>query len=165
MSALFAFPHNSSAQLDQWAYWDNGVSESWWFSSADFGKEEAVTAVKLWQRIGEEIKEQQSDELGGDYFRGGETHGTFLRWSNKTGFVMAHVDKCQAKVMGLSYGRAEGSSTKIEFFPEFSKSHKSNHSHSQSSDLNRLRFVPVNWRGSIMLVAEHEMADFGDFVA
>ena len=164
LSAVFAFPKTSSAQLDQLGYWENGISEPWWFSSADFNKEDTVTAVKLWHTIGEEIKQQQGGELGGTYFRGGETHGTFLRWSSKTGFVMANVDKCQARVMLLRYGRVEGSSTKIDFLPEFSKP-GTPHSHSHSSSLNQLRFVPVKWRGSLMLVAEHEMSDFGDFVA
>jgi hypothetical protein len=40
------------AQIDKWGYWQNGVTEAWWFSTAEFKTEEAEEAVARWHRIG-----------------------------------------------------------------------------------------------------------------
>ena len=159
--------HSASAQLDQWGYWNNGVTESWWLSSGDFSREDAVNAVSIWKRIGVANQDVSGKAWAGDYFSGSDTHGTYMRWSQHAGFIIAHIDKCQAKVMGVTYGRVEASPTLVQFFPEFNKmalkSH--GHSHSQSPALTALRFVPVEWGEAHLLVPEGEMSDFGDYIA
>jgi hypothetical protein len=107
----------ASAQLDQWGYWENGVTEHWWLASEDFTAGDATNAVARWNQIGE-VKDKGA--WAGDYFRGGETHGTYLRWS-PAGFVIAGVDKCAARVMTLAYGRVEVTPALIQFFPELDK--------------------------------------------
>lgn len=159
----------ASAQLDQWGFWENGLTEHWWFSSRDFKAEDATGAVARWGGIGE-VKE--ADTWAGDYFRGGETHGTYMRWS-PAGFVIAHVNKCEARVTGLVYGRVEVTPTAVQFFPELDKesagSHGGHHGgaapQSPAAPRAVLRFVPVRWRGARLLVAEDELEDFGDYVA
>jgi len=167
LSFVGALAAPASAQLDQWGYWENGVTESWWLSSDDFTKEDAVNAVARWKSIGVNNKNAPGGEWEGDYFSGSDTHGTYMRWSPQAGFIISHVDKCQAKVMGVSYGRVDASPTLVQFFPEFSKESSSSHghSHSKAPKPSVLRFVPVEWRGQRMLVGEGTMSDFGDYVA
>ena len=71
--------YSASAQVDQWGYWDNGVTESWWLSSGDFSREEAVNAVSVWKRIGVANQDVSGKDYAGDYFRGSDTHGTYMR--------------------------------------------------------------------------------------
>jgi hypothetical protein len=169
LACALAGARPASAQLDQWGFWENGVTEHWWLSSSDFTAGDATTAVARWEKIGA-IKEARA--WAGDYFRGGDTHGTYLRWSPSAGFVIAHVNKCEARVMGLVYGRVEETPTVVQFFPELDKKSAGAHGHhggaqSPAAAAARavLRFVPVEWRGERLLVAEGEMEDFGDYVA
>lgn len=157
-----------AAQLDQWGYWENGITESWWLSSDDFTKEDAADAVARWRAIGEDNKSAGGkEELAGDYFRGSETHGAYFRWSPRAGFLMADVDKCQARVMGLTAGRVEVTPTVVRFIPEFRKAarHGHGHKHGASASPAVMQFVPVRWRGERLLVAADEMGNFGDYLA
>jgi hypothetical protein len=159
-----------SAPLDANGRWVNGVTESWWVEDG-LTEADARGAAARWKSIGDEVA-GAAGTAGwvGDYFRGGETHGTYMRWSPGAGFVIADVDKCRAAVVGLVYGRVEASPGLVQFFPEFDR--KSSHTHGgghqqaeASAPLAARRFVPVRWRGERLLVAEEEMADFGDYVA
>ena len=160
------------AQLDQWGYWENGVTEHWWLSSKDFAAEDALGAVARWKSVGEDNGRGDGGAWAGDYSRGSETHGTYLRWSPRAGFVIAHVNKCEARVMGLVYGRVEATPALVQFFPELDKAsagaHGGGHHGGARKDVAPravIRFVPVMWRGERLLVSEEEMADFGDYVA
>lgn len=156
----------SSAQLDQWGYWENGVTESWWLSSKDFAKEDAVNAAALWKRIGETLPAAGAGEWAGDYFLGSDTHGTYIRWSPEGGFVVAGVNKCEARIVRLTYGKVNVSPNVIHFLPDFRKTAASHgHAHRAADSPAAVRFVPVEWRGERMLIAEEEMSSFGDFVA
>lgn len=157
--AFTCFVPTATAQIDRWGYWENGVSEAWSFSPEQFSQKQADDAIAKWNQIGAVSK---TDEWSGDYFRGDDTHGTFLRWS-KSGFVIVDVDKCAARVMGLSYGRVYPTEPLIRFNPEFENWPQTQHSHGSSKGVPSL--VPVKWRGSSMLIAENEMAEFGDYVA
>ena len=156
----------ASAQLDQWGFWENGVTEHWWLSSSDFTAEDATQAVARWDKVGA-VKDAKT--WAGDYFRGGETHGTYMRWSPDAGFVIAHVNKCEARVTGLIYGRVEATPTLVQFFPELDKvphgGHHGGGAQHAAEPRTVIRFVPVEWRGERLLVAESEMADFGDYAA
>jgi hypothetical protein len=160
--SLFCFVPAANAQIDQWGYWNNGVSESWWFSAEDFTKGEADSAIEKWNEVGSQLKGADPNSWYGDYFRGDETHGIFFRVSD-TNFVMVRVDKCAARVMSLSYGTVRFTSTQFQLQPQFAKSAKSQHAHDTASFA--FDFVGVKWRKTLMLVAETEMPDFGDYVA
>lgn len=159
----------ASAQLDADGRWVNGVTESWWpddgITSAD-----ASAAAARWKEIGDDLTREDSRGWSGDYFRGGETHGTYMRWSPRAGFVIASVDKCRAAVMSLVYGRVEATPTLVQFFPEFEKF--SAHAHGGAGEHRHastpravIRYVPVEWRGERLLLAESEVGNFGDYVA
>ena len=160
------------AQLDEDNRWVNGVTESWWLDD-NITKEDATGAAALWKAIGDEVAGAKGEAWAGDYFRGGETHGTYLRWSPRGGFVIADVDKCRAAVMGLTYGRVEATPALVQFFPEVDKRtarphHGGGGQHAAApppAPRAVLRFVPVEWRGERLLVAEEEMGDFGDYVS
>lgn len=161
----------ASAQLDADGRWVNGVTESWWMDDG-LTEADARAAAARWKSIGDEVAGAAGAAGGaGDYSRGGDTHGTYMRWSPGAGFVIAHVDKCRAAVMGLVYGRVEATPALVQFFPELDKlPARSNHGgHAAPAEARAsravLRFVPVEWRGQRLLVAEDEMADFGDYVA
>src|ERR1044072_1341212 len=158
----------ASAQLDQWGFWENGVTEHWWLSSDDFTAKDATNAVAHWNQIGTTKEARAWD---GDYFRGSETHGTYMRWSPSAGFVIARVDKCAARVMGIVYGRVEATDGLVQFFPELDKESAGKHgghggvAQHAAAPRTVLRFVPVEWRGQRLLIAEGEMEKFGDYVA
>lgn len=161
----------ASAQLDADRRWVNGVTESWWLADG-FTDAEASAAAARWKAIGDELAGAKGAAWTGDYFRGSDTHGTYLRWSPRAGFVIAHVNKCAAMVMGIVHGRVEATAELVRFFPELDKHPARGHgghgghaagAHAVPRDV--LNFVPVEWRGGRVLVAEKEMADFGDYVA
>lgn len=155
---------SSSSQIDRWGYWENGVSESWWFSNSEFTKAEADTAIARWDKIGSlKLSEQ---EWGGDYSRGSDVHGTYLRWSPQNGFVLAHVDKCAARVMQVGYGRVRMNRDIVEFIPEFLKgSDRHGTMHHGSQPLSVMRFVPARFRGVQHLISPPKLPDFADFAA
>lgn len=156
------------AQLDEDRRWVNGVTESWWFAEG-FTDAEASAAAARWKAIADDLAGAKGAAWTGNYFRGGETHGTYLRWSPRAGFVIVHVNKCAAMVMGLVHGRVEATPDLLKFFPELDKHPARGHgghadgAHAGPRDV--LNFVPVEWRGGRVLVGEEEMADFGDYVA
>lgn len=155
----------AQAQFDQYGRWENGITEPWFVS--DFTKEEINAVQTLWQAIEAENRKQSTHEWAGDYFVGSEVHGTYLRWSPQSGFIIANVDKCQARLMGLTYGKVMASPTLIRFLPEFSKTASMSHGHSQSHAKTpaELRFLPVKGRGDHFLVADDQIREFGNYVA
>lgn len=158
------------AQLDEDGRWVNGVTESWWLDEG-ITKAEGEAAAARWKEIRDGFARVDVPRgWAGTYFRGSETHGTYMRWSPR-GFVIARIDKCRALVMGLVYGRVEATPTLVQFFPELDKEsaggHGSHHGGAQHAARPRdvIRFVPVEWRGRRLLIAEREMEEFGDYVA
>src|SRR5688500_10003659 len=161
-----ALAQPANAQLDQWGYWVNGLTESWWLSSDDFTKEDAVNAVARWRQLEEARGKSPGGEWAGDYALGSDTHGAYLRWSPGAGFVIARVDKCRAQVMGLTYGQVPAATPSlVEFTPVFDKAAAHGHGAAHGPAPRALRFVPVKWGGRRLLVREEEMGRFGDYVA
>ena len=155
---------SASGQIDRWGYWENGVSESWRFSSSEFTKAEADTTIARWNKIGALGLSEQ--EWGGDYFRGDDTHGTYLRWSPQDGFVLAHVDKCAAQVMQVVYGSVRVAGDIIEFVPEFLKgSPRHGTMHHGSQRLSVIQFVPTCFRGLQHLISPQLVPQFANFAA
>jgi hypothetical protein len=162
---VFACAPPARAQVDRWGFWENGVSESWWLSPKDFTEEDGAAVVARWKAVGG--REANAHAWAGDYFSGGSTHGTFMRWSPGGGFVIAHVNKCAAQAVAVVYGRAEVTPTVVKFVPEFSKGTHGHGQHARPAapPPAEMRFVPVEWRGERLLVPEERMGDFGDYIA
>ena len=154
------------AQIDKWGYWQNGVSEAWWFSPAQFTTQQADEAIARWKNIEDENHAAPSNDWTGTYFSGSEVHGIYLRMSSRSGFVIAHVDKCQAKVVGLTYGSVEFSPSLVKLFPQFysvNTTHGASHSHAKMP--REMRFVPARFNDAQLLIEEKEMAGFGNYIA
>jgi hypothetical protein len=144
-------------ELDPQGRWINGVTEPWWFQD-NIRAEDIKSAQSVWTSIG---SNNGTNDWTGDYFVGGDTHGSYLRWMPQ-GYVLFHVDKCQAKVMGLSYGKVIYRDDLVQLLPEKASTEGAKHGHRVESPL---RFLPVTWRNGRYLVAEDEIAEFGDYVA
>jgi hypothetical protein len=152
---------NFSLELDSNGRWVNGVTEPWWFSESA-PKEDVAAAQRQWKVIGNETITAGDSLWAGDYFIGGDTHGSYLRWSLQNGFVLFHVNKCEARVMGFSYGKVVFSPSLIQLLPEKTVSDSTKHGHNRHSTL---RLLPIRWRQVRYLVPENKMADFADYVA
>lgn len=158
-----AFAQSTLEEFDKDGRWANGVSEPWWFPDS-VPKEEIRKVIRLWESIAKDNQQSSGGEWAGDYFVGGETHGSYMRWSPESGFVIASVNKCEAKVEEFSYGKAMNLSPVIQFTTEQTIS--SGHSHGGGHSIQgAINFVPVRYRGERILIAEDEMPDFGDYVA
>lgn len=151
---------SAQAQVDKWGAWDNGITEAWWLSSKTFTNDDLANAIARWNSIGQVT----SPGWEGDYFIGSEVHGTYVRWSREGGFIIAGVDKCQALVMSVTYGRVDAAPNTIRFIPEFDKNSKSDGHHSGKRAAT-LAFIPVKWRDSLYLIPENEIEDFADYAA
>lgn len=153
---------SAQAQYDHYGRWENGVSEPWFMESESYSKEDAATARARWAAIEADIKGGTGGEWSGDYFLGGSTHGSYLRWSQQSGFVLLHVDKCAAHVMDFSYGKVAVTDRFITLLPE--RMPKKSSSHGDSHKMST-RYLRVIWRSAHYLVDETEVASFGDYVA
>ena len=54
----------SSAQVDKWGAWKNGITESWWMSSNTFTNDDMTKAIARWKLTGT----VSSPGWEGDYF-------------------------------------------------------------------------------------------------
>jgi len=157
----------SEAQTDPHGRWENGIGEAWWFDPADFPVESVSEVQSRWQSIGAENDGAKDSGWQGDYSSGGDTHGTYMRWSLQGGYVSMNVDKCAARVMGFSYGKAATSGALVEFKTEraLSSAQSHGHGHGHVPTPVVIRFLPVTWRGVRYFVGEDEIADFCDYAA
>ncbi|HKR02524.1 MAG TPA: hypothetical protein VJT09_17740 [Pyrinomonadaceae bacterium] len=160
---ITALAQTSSGQQDLYERWENGVSEAWWFADRATLAKEITAAQSRWKLIEIENATAATNEWAGDYFIGGETHGRYLRWAPRNGFVLMNVDKCQAMVMSLDYGKAAASTALIQFFPELDHQSTGSHTHSRTRTVPN-KLLPVKWRGVHYLIPESELADFNDYL-
>jgi hypothetical protein len=170
LAFVLACAGRASAQLDERGRWENGVTESWWLDPETFADAEKLNAAALWKSIGEANALDAGDARAGDYFVGGDTSGAYMRWSPRAGFVIAYVNKCEARVRALVYGRVKATPTLVEFFPEFykvqpRKREGEGEERKAAATPEVIRFVTVEWRGERLLIKEDEMEDFGDYLA
>lgn len=156
---LSAQAQSNAPELDQYGRWTNGITEPWSFSDS-FAKKDVNAAQMLWAAIG---NQSNANVWAGSYFIGGDTHGSYLRWAPQSGFVLFHVNKCEASVMGFSYGRVIASTGLIELIPERNATASTKHGHRTQAKEAR-RFLPIIWRQARYLVPEDEIAEFSDYI-
>jgi len=150
----------SPPELDPSGRWINGVSEPWWFEKS-LATEDVFAAQKKWVAIEQENRQSPKNRWPGDYFAGSETHGDYLRWSPKNGFVWLNVNKCMATVMSFSYGDVVSTPNLIQMLPHKAVNGSQDHGHSNQT---AVRFLPVVWR-SQLLVSKDQIDEFGNYVA
>lgn len=154
----------AAAQTDPYTRWENGISEAWWFAET-MPREEVAAMQTRWTLIAAENEAAPSDSWAGDYFVGGETHGSYLRLSSRGGYVLLKVNKCAAQVEDFSYGKASLSPARVQLTPERPMRPHDPNAHAHGSRHMDHNFVPVTFRGERLLVGENEMSNFGDYVA
>ncbi|HEX8459492.1 MAG TPA: hypothetical protein VF656_19525 [Pyrinomonadaceae bacterium] len=151
-------------EFDQYGRWINGFTEPWTIESDDYSREEIETAIKRWLRM----NDGADAEWPGRYGTGGETHGTYLRWSPEAGYVMLSISTCEARVLSVDYGKVEASPGLVRFISERAAPKTSpagsKHSHTRGrSPINT--YLTIKWRGSRYLVPETGLAEFCDRAA
>lgn len=154
--------------IDAQGRWENGVTEAWRHDPEQFSEEAMAATRALWRQIGEENAGPKSHPFAGDYFVGGETHGTYMRWSPRAGFVVVSVNKCAALVTGVAHGDVAAAPTFVEFRPVFRRhfSHGAHgHPHGGDLALDAVKYLPVRWRGERLMIDEKDIGDFGDYAA
>ncbi|HUE82770.1 MAG TPA: hypothetical protein VMM84_11720 [Pyrinomonadaceae bacterium] len=153
-------------QSKETTVWDNGITERWWLYLDDFSQADLERAIERWELIKKETEAAASPGWAGGYSNGGDTHGSYMRWSPRMGFVMAHVNKCEARLVGLTFGSAKTSGGLAEFIVEYHNSVQSHgHGRTHKSEPSHMRFIPIKWSTSQFLVEERQMPRFGDYVA
>jgi len=153
---------------DERGRWQNGVTEAWWHDPEQFSEEAMAAARARWRQIGEENLAARSHAWAGDYFVGGDTHGTYMRWSPRAGFVIVSVNKCAATVMGVAHGDVAPAPTFVEFRPVFRRrfSHGAHGgTHGGDAALEAMKYLPVRWRGERLMIDEKDIGGFADYVA
>ncbi len=162
---IFCAAASASAQSQDIAFWENGITERWWVSLKDISESDLDRATELWAQIQKENERGDTHPWAGGYSDGGETHGSYMRWSPEAGFVIANINKCEAKLMGLSFGSVKIAGPLIEFVIDYQFFRSHGHRRSHRPGHTRIRFVPIQWSHTQFLVEEKEMARFGDYVA
>ncbi|HEX5709254.1 MAG TPA: hypothetical protein VFX96_18265 [Pyrinomonadaceae bacterium] len=157
-------PLQAQEQYDPSGRWVNGVSEPWWFDAERHAKEDIEAAQRRWRLLGEELADAPRGGWAGDYFIGGETHGSYLRWSPRGGFVLFKVNKCAAQVDDFAFGTVDATPSLVRLLPERDMTPADAHAHGHHMS-GATSLLPVSLRGARLLVPEDEMAEFGDYVA
>lgn len=156
---------SQAQEFDQYGRWVNGFTEPWMIESEHYTRDEIGMVIARWQQIGEGAKDE---EWPGQYHSGDDTHGTYVRWSPGAGYVMLAVNKCEARLMNVDYGKVEFSPGLVRFISERAVKEMPaaaghDHSHARLPWISKL--VPVKWRGDRYLVREDELAEFSKHAA
>jgi hypothetical protein len=152
---------SNKPDTDQDGRWVNGIGEPLWFEP-EAPRQEIERLKARWKLIELENAKPLTDPLAGNYGNGGETHGSFLRWAPLAGFVLVHVDKCAARVMGFSYGSVIATPNSIQLVPEGEFS-PTRHGHSHSGVESK--FLVIRWRSAPYLTIEKYVEEFLDSLA
>lgn len=143
--------------------WDTGVSEPLWFYP-ETPREQIKQLMARWDTLATEVGRLETGSKAGNYGHGGETHGSLLRWSPTNGYVLLHVDKCAASVMGFSYGSVIATPTTLTLIPEVDFKRDHGHGHTKHNVVSN-KFLFVEWRSISYLVRDRDMTDFLDSLA
>lgn len=164
----FVFSQNDTTAIDAVKYfdekkrWYNNFTEHW-FQFFDIPEDEVRNAIIHWEQISEDLKNSVKQSEG-TYGNGGDTHGDYLRWSEKSGFIWLNVNKCNGGPMKITRGRVSVTESSVRFIPEkvvaASFQHGNHKAHPEEKE-----FLFVKWRKADFLVKSGNITDFADFTA
>ncbi len=151
--------------FDEHQRWYNGFTEAW-FQFYGIPEIEVRKSIEHWEQIGRGPK-KPTNPGGGIYASGGDTHGSYVRWSAENGFVWLDVNKCEGGPMRILRGRVELVSEGVVFIPEVTLGSSNGHAaHGQNTPKSeRISLVAVDWMGATYLVEKEHLADFADYSA
>ena len=148
--------------FDENSRWYNEFTEHW-FYFFDISNEDVRTSIKHWSEIGDDLK-TNSNSSEGTYSNGGETHGDYLRWSEKRGFVWLKVNKCQGGPMKIIRGRVIRDGQSFRFKPTQVFGESKGHGN-HGTQISEVEFFPVKWRKADYLIQKNSLANFADYTA
>ena len=148
--------------FDENKRWYNEFTEHW-FYFFDISEEEIRDSISLWEEIGEDLA-NSTNKLEGTYESGDTIHGSYLRWSEKSGFVWLVVNKCNGGPMQIIEGRVLVTPISVKFIPEKTKGGSSSHSHHNSKAQDR-EYLFVKWRDVGHLIEPEDISKFADYTA
>lgn len=148
--------------FDENKRWYNDFTEHW-FQFYDIPESDVREAIVHWEQIGDELK-SSADENQGTYENGMDTHGDYIRWSAKSGFVWLVVNKCNGGPVKITRGKVLITQSAVKLIPE--KVLISNFPHgNHQSNLKETEFLFVKWRGANFLIEPSAILNFADYTA
>ena len=153
--------------FDEHKRWYRGNTEAW-FYFFDIPEAEVRKSIEHWEEIGKDLKNLDSSLTKGHYGIGGETHGSYLRWSQEKGFIWLHVDFCQGGPMRILRGRAEIVPEGVVLIPDIVLGSSGGHGGGHGENSNQpkqFRMVAIMWMDAVYLVQREQLADFADYSA
>lgn len=152
--------------FDEHKRWYTGSNAEPWFYFSDIPDTEVRKSIEHWEEIGKDIVDLDGSLTRGIYAGGGSTHGSFLRYSQKKGFIWLHVDFCQGGPIKILRGRVEIVPEGVVLKPEITLGGSSRHSgHGQHLEPKQLQMVAIKWMNAVYLVQKEYIADFADYSA
>lgn len=142
--------------------WYNEFTEHW-FYFFDISEEEIRDSIAHWDRIGEDIR-NSTNRAEGTFGNGGDTHGDYLRWSEKSGFIWLNVNKCNGGPMKITRGRVSLTQSSVKFIPEKVLGGTSSHGNHNNGS-SQQEFLFVTWRKADFLIQEKYITDFANYAA
>lgn len=149
--------------FDENKRWYNEFTEHW-FQFFDIPESEIRDSIAQFDKIGKDLRTPEN-AWEGTYGNGGDTHGSYIRWSEKNGFIWLIVNKCNGGPMQIIRGKVVVTSSLVRLIPE--KIVKASFDHgSHNFSLNKpIDFVLVKWRGENYIVRPTDLRDFADYAA
>ena len=148
--------------FDENKRWYNEFTEHWFYFH-DIPEADIRESIVHWEKIGSDIKNSTS-LVEGIYANGGDTHGDYLQWSEKSGFVWLKVNKCGGGPMKIIRGKVVVTPSWVKFVPEIEFGSASGHAN-HGSRVNSREFLVVKWREVTYLVDSDSITNFADYTA
>lgn len=151
--------------FDENKRWFNEFTEHW-FQFYDIPEEEIRNSIIQFEKISKDLKTTQS-EWEGTYGNGGDTHGNYLHWSEKNGFILLVVNKCNGGPTKIARGRVIKTDTSIQLIPEkviTSTFEHGSHS-SRANDYKEREFLLVKWQAKNYVIESDSITNFADYTA
>lgn len=149
--------------FDENKRWYNDFTEHW-FQFFDIPESEIRDSIAQFDKIGKDLRNPQS-EWERTYGNGGDTHGSYIRWSEKNGFIWLVVNKCSGGPMQIVRGKVVVTSSLVRLIPEKVIKSSFNHDNHTFSVNKPIDFVLVKWRNENYIVRSTELRDFADYAA
>ncbi|HLM61969.1 MAG TPA: hypothetical protein VK308_14280 [Pyrinomonadaceae bacterium] len=168
LNCQFVFSQNGAATVDAVRYfdenkrWYNNFTEHWFYFH-DIPEEDIRSSIIYWEQIGEDLK-TSVNRGEGTYGNGGETHGSYFRWSEKSGFIWLTVNKCIGGPMKITRGRVSVTPISVKFIPERTVGDSSHHG-KHVAEQKEIEFLFVKWREADFLIQPGMLSNFADYTA
>jgi hypothetical protein len=155
---------DSLKYFDENKRWYNEFTEHW-FHFFDIPESDVRDSITQFDKIGKDFQKPEN-EWEGTYGNGGDTHGNYLRWSEKNGFILLVVNKCNGGPTQIRRGRVVVTGSFVRLIPEKIVTASFHHgNHDETTHKKPLEFLFVKWRGKKFLIESKQIMNFADYTA